>query len=38
MTTLATRSLESRKKAIMKLQAFISALGEDSQIYSIGRE
>jgi superfamily II DNA or RNA helicase len=37
-TSRVDGDIELRKKAIMKLQAFHSALGEDSQIYSIDEE
>jgi superfamily II DNA or RNA helicase/HKD family nuclease len=37
-TTRVDDDIELRKKAIMKLQAFHSALGEDSQIYSTDEE
>ena len=37
-TTKVDSDIELKKKAIMKLQAFHSALGEDSQIYSSDEE
>ena len=37
-TTKVDNDIELKKKAIMKLQAFHSALGEDSQIYSSDEE
>lgn len=37
-TSRVDNDIELQKKAIMKLQAFHSALGEDSQIYSVEEE